>query len=173
MTATELFSTGLFKKPFTPQQLASLEAIDIAWATMGSTDKRQQAYVYATTFHETGATMLPIKERGSEKYLKSKKYWPWIGRGFVQLTHQSNYKFAGEMLGIDLLTDPNKAMEPTIAAKILVSGMMEGWFTSKKLHDYINETRCDYIQARRIINILDKAELIAGYAQKFEKALST
>ena len=36
---------------------------------------------------------------------------------------------------------------------------------------YINDKECNYISARRIINSLDKAELIASYAIKFEKIL--
>lgn len=57
------------------------------------------------------------------------------------------------------------------ATNILLLGMKEGWFTGRKLSDYINQSKKDYLNARRIINGMDKASLIAGYAETFEKAL--
>jgi len=36
----------------------------------------QLAYILATVWHETAHTMQPIRERGSEKYLRSKPYFP-------------------------------------------------------------------------------------------------
>ena len=89
----------------------------------------------------------------------------------MQLTHWVNYKFAGEQLGIDLINNPDLALEPKYAAEILVKGSINGWFTSKKLSDYINDKSKNYYQARRVINSLDKAQLIASYAVVFEKAL--
>ena len=61
-------------------------------------------------------------------------------------------------------------MEPAIAAKILMRGMTEGWFTGKKLSDYFIVTD-DPVNARRIINGTDKAKLIAGYYESFLGAL--
>jgi putative chitinase len=66
------------------------------------------------------------------------------------------------------------ALQPEIAAKILVKGMQEGWFTGKKLADYLPQhaaNRLQFQQARRIINGTDKADLIAGYALQFQSAL--
>ena len=156
----------------------------------------QTAYLLATTYHETGGTMKPIKEYGKGKgrkyatiytntegvkygiagsggdtYLYSDYPHLYYGRGFSQLTHWVNYKFAGEQLGIDLINNPDLALEPKYAAEILVKGSKEGWFTSKKLSDHINDKSKNYYQARRVINSLDKAQLIASYAVVFEKAL--
>lgn len=50
-------------------------------------------------------------------------------------------------------------------------GMVKGAFTGKKLSDYINSSKSDYREARRIINALDQAEKIESYAVKFESAL--
>ena len=49
--------------------------------------------------------------------------------------------------------------------------MFRGLFTGKKLADYMNDKETDYYNARRIINGLDKAELIAGYAKEFESCI--
>jgi hypothetical protein len=51
-------------------------------------------------------------------------------------------------------------------------GMRHGTFTGKKLADYINATGCDYRNARRIINGVDQAALIAGYATALEGILT-
>ena len=70
--------------------------------------------------------------------------------------------------GDDLLIHPARVMEPEIAYNIMSHGMRKGSFTGKKLSDYIKDATCDYKNARRIINALDKWELIKGYAEKFE-----
>ena len=148
----------------------------------------QTAYLLATTYHETAHTFKPIKEYGGWKYLS--KYdtgrlakalgntpqadgdgQKYAGKGFAMITGYSNYKFAGEQLGIDLINNPDLALQPKYAAEILVKGSMNGWFTSRKLSDYINDKKKDYINARRVINGLDKAQLIANYAVVFERAL--
>lgn len=148
----------------------------------------QASYLLATTYHETGGTMKPIKEYGGDRYLskydtgrlaKALGNTPqadgdgikYAGRGYLMITGGYNYKFAGEQLGIDLINNPDLALEPKYAAEILVKGSINGWFTSKKLSDYINDKSKNYYQARRVINSLDKAQLIADYAVVFERAL--
>jgi predicted chitinase len=93
------------------------------------------------------------------------------GRGYVQLTWDENYEKADKELRLNgaLIADYDKAMEPSIAAAIMVRGMQEGWFTGKKLSNYLPG---DYINARRVINGVDKSAMIAGYARAFEKALT-
>lgn len=146
------------------------------------------AYELATGWHE--AKLEPIHELGGPAYLA--KYdtgqlaerlgntpeadgdgIKYAGRGLVQLTGRANYKKAGEYLGIDLLSDPDLALVPENAASILVWGMEKGAFTGKKLADYIGDRGIptQFIQARRIINGQDKAQTIAGYAERFQTAL--
>ena len=133
--------------------------------------RNQLAYVLATTYHETAHTMKPVREYGSEKYLKSKKYYPYVGRGYVQITWETNYKKASIKLGVDFIKNPNLLMEPKYAAPILLDGMIEGWFTGKKLSDYITLQTSDFVNARRIINGVDKKDLIAGYAKEYDSLL--
>lgn len=138
----------------------------------------QLAYILATAFHETAYTMQPIAEYGKGY---GKKYGipdpgtgkTYYGRGYVQLTWKSNYKFQDDKLGLkgELVKDPNLAMQPAIALEILFQGMKEGDFTGKKLSDYINNENINFRSARKIINGLDKCDKIAGYAEKFLKAL--
>jgi predicted chitinase len=42
------------------------------------------------------------------------------GRGYIQLTGRSNYKMAGDAIGLDLINQPHLAARPDIAAKIAV-----------------------------------------------------
>lgn len=132
---------------------------------------RQLAYVLATAYHETAHTMRPVKEYGGDRYLKAKPYWPYVGRGYVQLTWRNNYIRAGKEIGLDLVNNPDLAMRPDIAAGILFAGMLEGWFTGKSLSDYIGDGRADYVGARKIVNGTDRAKDIAAYAKAFEAAL--
>lgn len=133
--------------------------------------RNQCAYVLATTRHETAGTMKPIREYGGETYLKKKKYYPYVGMGYVQLTWRENYEKASRKLGVDFVTNPRLLLKQEHAAKILVRGMQEGWFTGKKLADYITVYRSDFKGARRIINGTDKAALIAGYAEQYDALL--
>lgn len=133
--------------------------------------RNQLAYILATAYHETAHTMKPVREYGGEKYLRGKKYYPYVGMGYVQLTWKGNYEKAGETLGIDFLKNPKLLLEPKYAAPIIVVGMMEGWFTGKKLSDYITLKISDFKSARKIVNGLDKAELIADYAKQYDKML--
>ena len=154
-------------------------------------DERHLAYILATAFHETGATMQPIRERGGGAYL-TRLYdvegrnparartngnsepgdgIRYAGRGFVQLTWKNNYRRVGGLISIDLLANPDRALEPGIAAGILVRGMGEGWFTGRRLSEFFAPTQSDWINARRIINGLDRAAQIAAYGQQFLQAI--
>lgn len=153
------------------------------------------AYTLATAYLETAHTMQPIKEIGGNAYFirlydiqghnpsrarqmgntqpgDGPKY---CGRGYVQLTWKKNYDKAGKAIGVDLVAEPDKALVPTNAAAIMTRGMLEGWFTGKKLADYLPQRgpaeQVAFRRARYIINGQDKADMIAGYALKFQAAL--
>jgi hypothetical protein len=133
--------------------------------------RNQLAYVLATAYHETAHTMKPIMEWGGDKYLRSKKYWPHVGRGYVQITWLTNYKRASTALGVDFVAKPELLMEARYAVPIIIIGMVEGWFTGKRLDHYITLKKSDFVGARRIVNGTDKANLIAGYAKQYDADL--
>lgn len=145
--------------------------------------RNQCSYVLGTTWHETGAFKhmreiwgpTPAQKRyegradlGNTVRGDGKKF---MGRGFVQITGRRNYTDWGRRLGLDLLKEPQLAEKPEIAAKILVQGMKLGTFTGKKLSDYVTLQRSDFRNARRIVNGMDRADLIADYASKFDALL--
>lgn len=136
--------------------------------------RNQLAYVLATAKWETAHTMKPVKEAYwlSETWRKNNlRYYPWYGRGYVQLTWETNYIRAGKALGVDFTKKPDLVMEPKYSAAILVIGSKEGWFTGKKLSDYITLSKSDFVGARRIINGTDKATEIAKIAREYDAAL--
>ena len=166
----------MFGGSFSQTQVDGIADLLAAASAGGMTDQRQVAYLLATAKHETAGTMQPIAEYGKGKGRPYGRPDPktgktYYGRGFVQLTWIYNYDRAGKELGVDLVNSPDKAMVPEIAARIAVTGMLEGWFTGKKLSDYFNDKKADPINARKIINGLDRATMIAGYFQKFHAAL--
>lgn len=140
------------------------------------------AYCLATPYHETGKLMEGVKE-GFDKSDAWRKehlsYYPWYGRGLVQLTWETNYQKSTALLrehgfpAADLIARPDDALRLDYGTVIMIEGMLVGLFTGKKLNDYIPAvaTREHYKNARRIINGTDKADLIAGYAVEFDKAL--
>lgn len=135
-------------------------------------DLRWLAYALATTYHETAATMQPVKEYGSDSYLRGKRYWPYFGRGYVQLTWDYNYRKMGSKLGVDIMApNEDRALEPSLAAQVMFVGMRDGDFTGRKLLDFFSPNTDDPVGARRIINGTDKATLIAGYHDLFLHAL--
>ena len=76
------------------------------------------------------------------------------------------------VVGVDLVKNPDRALDLKNAIPIMFVGMVQGIFTGKRLADYFNKTTEDWVNARRIINGLDKANLIAGHAKKFYSAIS-
>jgi putative chitinase len=87
----------------------------------------------ATIAAETG-NFSPVKERGGPTYLGNLydsrtdlgNQGPpdganFRGRGFVQITGRFNYTSYGKLLGIDLMNDPDLALDPANAAAILAA----------------------------------------------------
>ncbi|OXB14610.1 CHAP domain-containing protein [Flavobacterium reichenbachii] len=162
--------------------------------------KQQVAYILATAYTETFNTFEPVLEsywvdkKTREEYCY--KYDPvladtekrrktaiergntekgdgvkYCGRGYVQLTWKNNYKKIKDKFGIDVVNYPDKALEPKLAAKIMIWGMDNGIFTGVGINRYINDSKTDYINARKVINGIDRKNEIANDARMFEKDL--
>lgn len=175
MINREKFFNAIRHSPFPGKlnagQVKGITFILDEWERRKWKDLRWLAYMLATTKWETAHTMLPISEMGSQAYLRGKKYWPWIGRGFVQLTWKRNYEAMRQgvldLTGLDIVENPEKAKDIQAAAYIMFEGMLKGTFTTKKLGDYFNDQVTDWHNARKIINGLDKATQIAAIAKEF------
>ncbi len=144
------------------------------------TDLRHIAYMLATIKHECADRWKPIEEFASGQAYEGRKDMGNVdpgdgprykGRGYVQLTWRVNYRKFGNRLNVNLEGNPLLALDPAISYQITSLGMRLGLFTGKELSDYIHDDHCDYRNARKIINGLDKADRIKGYAEKFEAIL--
>lgn len=152
-------------------------------------DRQQVAYCLATFKWETAHTMRPIDEFGTADRF-NKLYGPstkvgkrlgntqvgdgarFHGRGYVQLTGRANYSRAGKAFGVDLTATPDRAKDAEMAYEIAIQGMKEGWFTGRRLDQFINGTQQpEYEKARSIINGTDKAQTIADFARRFDEVL--
>jgi putative chitinase len=169
------------------QQVNGMEVLFDIWEGVFALDAKDMstlwfAYALATVFHETAATMKPLEEYGKGD---GKPYGEptgpydqcYYGRGHVQLTWEENYQKGEDILeekyGMDvpLHQYPHRMLEDEPSAIILFDGMIDGWFTGVGLPDFFNDNEEDPVNARKIVNALDKADLIAGYYWTFKKGL--
>lgn len=189
-----LRALDLLGPTITQAELAGCEAI-IDGARQAAWSTADLAYGLATAWHETAHTMQPVKEFGGPEYLR-RMYditgrrptmarqmgntvpgdgVRYAGRGFVQLTWKSNYARAGAKLDLPLVGNPDLAMELRHAGAIMAWGMAQGWFTGKRLRDYLPARGPamlpQFIEARRIINGTDRAADIAAFAVDFQEAV--
>ncbi|MEE9304232.1 MAG: glycoside hydrolase family 19 protein [Thiotrichaceae bacterium] len=189
----EYTKSYLFEGRFKQSQVDGLNLILDYWeANHVNKEDRFLAYILGTAHHEVDKKMKPINEYGGKRYFKrlydiegsnpnlarslgnttpgdGVKYH---GRGFVQVTGKSNYKVWNDRLSIDLINDPDLALDTGVAVQILFGGMIDGTFTGKKLADSFNTTTDNWRNARRTVNGLDKADNIASFAKAYYAAIS-
>lgn len=131
------------------------------------------AYAMATAQHETAGTMQPINEYGSTSYFDSRYGGRqdlgnnqlgdgsrYHGRGYIQLTGRANYRDMGNKIGVDLENNPDLALKPDVAAKIMAVFMKERGVA--KLAQQGN-----FVAARRGVNPDNKGVKIANQAQLY------
>lgn len=166
------------------------DAIINEWeANSKLTDDRWLAYIMATIYHEVNKTMQPIDEYGKgagRSYGQKLKMGGgpgkripyttpnklYYGRGLVQCTWFENYENLSKTTRAkverwDFINNPELmlVMKPSVWCAFY--GMTTGLFTGRKLADYFNDKKEDPVNARKIINGTDKAELIALYYKRF------
>ena len=150
---------------------------------------QQFAYILATVHHETGFRWKPVEEigKGSTKpYGKRIKYDGsrytdtkniFFGRGYIQATWYEVYQkltLEAKKQGKDwdFINNPDLLLQSEPSVWATFEGMENGYYTGRKLSDYINPTRREYFNARKIINGKDCAAKILIYAELFESALT-
>jgi hypothetical protein len=101
----------------------------------------------------------------------------YYGRGHVQLTWVDNYRASSADAGVDLVANPDAMLDPKISARVLIKGIMDGRWNGKRHGLDFYEGEDDFLsdaeaqEARRTVNVKDKAALIAGYHRRFYDAL--
>ena len=145
---------------FRPHFLAALEQEKV-------TNLNWVAYLLSTAEGESGFRPVSEVRAGTNQptiRALQDRYWAsgYYGRGYVQLTWRNNYERMGRLLGVDLISNPDLALDPRIAAQILVIGCCRGVFTGLKLSDFDYLGAFDYFHARKIVNGLDRADHFAS-----------
>lgn len=151
----------------------------------------QRAYILATVKHETGGRYASVSERynGSPRAYFTRKYegradlgntqpgdgYKYRGRGPIQITGRANYtKVSKKLNRPELVENPDVLLSDfDLAYESAILGMLQGWFTGRKLSQYVSELKVDYGNARRVVNGTDRADMIAGYAGGFEVLLES
>ena len=136
--------------------------------------KPQIAYVWATTQWETAGTFKPVREaywKDEDWRRRNLRYFPFYGRGYVQLTWRANYKKYGAILDMPLVSRPKLLLDGPPSLFVLVHGFATGAFTGRKLTDYVNRDRTDFRNARRCINGTDKWAEIKKLAQGYLRGM--
>ncbi|AGH16000.1 hypothetical protein DVVG_00014 [Dunaliella viridis virus SI2] len=188
--------SGLFGTSLSQRQVEGTEALVDA---LSGFSLPHAAHVLAESYHETGGGMYPVKEtvfphsknknpsdatviaRLDRAFAKGQLTWVrtpyWrggmFGRGQIQITHEDNYRKASALVGVDLVSNPGRALELPISAKIAAEGCRSGMFTGLKLADFDGPDGYDHHNARAIVNG-DKHVMgatMVKYGRAFEKAL--
>jgi len=189
----------LFAGTLKQKQVQGLDFILDVWeASHAKKDDRWLAYALGTAYHETAFTMQPIHEIGGNAYF-FKMYDPqspdpkrrivaknlgnmksgdgvlFHGRGYVQLTGRTNYQKMGAAFGVDLTSNQaaaDRVLDAGLAAKIMFKGMEDGIFTGLGFPKFFSGPKEDWVNARKIINGLDRAQKIAVHSKEFYSAIS-
>lgn len=167
--ATPMIETGGSYLPVTESLNYSVEALR---SKFGNRISSSDAAKYGRTStqkanQEAIANIIYGGEWGRQNLgnIQSGDGWKYRGRSLTQVTGRRNYAKFG------LESNPEDALHIKTAAEIMVKGMRDGIFTGKKFSDYFTPSKEDWVQARRMVNSLDKADEIARYAKLFHAAL--
>lgn len=190
-------SKAVFGSKLGAQQVKGMDGIIDAFEAVGDGKPDTLAYALATAYHETGRKMVPVREgfastdagarsavnalakkRGAKsavaRYAKPDPVTGHVyyGRGHVQLTWADNYKRSSKDAGIDLYRNPDAMLDPVISARVLIRGLLDGRWNGqgKGLRFYLDVNKVK--EARRTVNVLDKAAEIAGYHRAFLAAIN-
>lgn len=155
-----------FPFPLDMKQIAQalgvpVEAVEKNWPYMaqalkeaGVTDANSMIAILATMKTEVGSSMAPIPEYASGKAYEGRtdlgNTQPgdgerFKGRGYIQLTGRANYEHYGKKLGIDLVSNPDLALQPEVAAKVMVA-----YFQERGVLDMAKAG--DWVAVRRAVN---------------------
>ncbi len=120
-------------------------------AKAGLTSKNNLVGIVATIHVETEIDPFnPIEEIGGRSQAIVNGYKGgenYFGRGYIQITHDYNYRDAGKAIGLgdQLVNDPNIAKRPEIAAKVTT------WYWKTNGVDKASDAG-DWRQVRRLVN---------------------
>lgn len=176
-------------------QVAGIEGILSAFAKYGDGRVKTLAYALATARREVGEGMVPVREGFRKTDADARAYvmrnyghrgrkwycYPagpygqvYYGRGYAQETWLKNYQAAAAETGLDLVRNPDLVLEPALAGRLLIAGLLSGRWNGhgRGIAYYLPTGGPDDLEnARRTVNITDHWQDVAGYYREFKAAL--
>lgn len=163
------FLSFYLNTPFYEGAVKAWEAVEKAFATdatcptcghaISGVNPLVMAGAMATIRVEVGKNFKPIMEYASGQAYEGRRDLGntqvgdgvrYKGRGFIQLTGRANYALYGQKLGLDLISNPDLALDVDIGAKILAHyfkdrGVVEAclakdWLRVRKLINGVNRS---------------------------------
>ena len=153
---------GIFGKPLTEAQRAGCVAFLERSQARGTRCPRALAYALATATWETGGALRPLEETTGT---------PFRGRGFVCASGEDFYARASDLCGVDLVSEPERLLDPGTAADVLLAGLESGAFTGESISAYFGPDGIDWVGARRTVGDMTEAHRVAGLARAYWVAL--
>jgi hypothetical protein len=157
--------------------------LNVVGAMMGMVDWPSvpvAIYALATIHHETGGSFEPRLEPGAEEDFINFEPDTVLGvmlgnrfpgdgflfrrRGYMPIVGRQAYTVFGSRLKLKLIDHPEHLLEPEHAFTMLREGMIQGLYTGRKIKEFINANLANYVEARRVFNRLNHANVIADYA---------
>jgi hypothetical protein len=133
----------------------------------GINERPVQVGVIGTVAIESASTFMPVREAfflgepAAEEHRKTLAYYPYYGRGQLQLTHENGYRAMGPKIAalwgtdpsqpdFDLVSEPDRALDPDFAAAIVAIYFRD----TKTLQGYSLVDACregDWAWVRRLV----------------------
>lgn len=163
----------------------NIQAIINVWnSKYQKADLRCLAYILATADYETDRQFIPTADKTHGKGMPygemiklngkpySKPYQLYYRRGIIPLCWYENYERIGILVKRDLIHHPDLLLNTSLSIEILVDGMMNGWFTGKKLTEFFNQGKYQWIGARSVVKTSEKSYFIAALAAEYYISLT-
>lgn len=170
MLATVRYEVGPKMVPITENMNYSAKRIMQVWPSRFKT--LESAMPYANNPAKLGNNVYANRLGNGDA--ASGDGYRYRGRGIgAQFTGRVNYEKFSKLLGLDLINNPDLALDNNIGAYILYVGSTKGLFTGVSLSNYINDREVDFVNARKVVNndVARSGKKIAEDAQKFLKIL--
>ena len=133
-TISDLLAKPIFDGRTVATQRLGIHAIVTAWNKDHiSEHEKVLAFVLAVVAHETARTMLPTEGEPNDQT-------NFVGRGYIHLRSANQMGMFGQQLGLDLHQNPQLQLHPDVAARVLLLGLLEGWFTGFRAQQFFSKS---------------------------------
>jgi len=171
-------NTPFYENAKTAYEAIEKAFLDIPCSSCGSKPSSVNPLVMAgamaTCRVEVGKNFKPIMEYASGEAYEGRRDLGntekgdgvrYKGRGYIQLTGRSNYALFGQKIGVDLISNPDLALDVEVGAKILAHyfkdrGVIEACLAK------------DWLSVRKLINGVNRSTGLPNGWLEFQKVIT-